>query len=317
MTLRVSILDQSPVVEGGTAADALSATVDLARSADQWNFTRYWVSEHHDVQRFAGGAPEVLMASLLAQTRRLRIGSGGVLMPCRDPGRVTESFRVLTDLHGARVDLGIGRSRAPVALYAEQIDAVRKQLCTGSGAQPEWWLLGMGALVAGTAARVGAGFCFGHFITPKGSKETLEAYREGFERGPGSPVPRGGLAVNVIVADSAARADRLAEAFLLFRSHDNADSLFPSAETVRWHRWTSAERERAAVHRLSLMSGTAEQVAPALHTLAEEHNVDELVINTVTHDYGERQRSFELLAEALELTAGSERAAGCGTGRGR
>jgi alkanesulfonate monooxygenase SsuD/methylene tetrahydromethanopterin reductase-like flavin-dependent oxidoreductase (luciferase family) len=317
MALRVSILDQSPVVEGGTATDALSATVDLARSADHWNFTRYWVAEHHGTRRFAGGAPEVLMASLLAQTRCLRIGSGGVLMPCRDPGRVEESFRVLTSLHGARVDLGIGRSKAPVARYDEQIDNLTEQLRTEFDTPPELWLLGMGTTVAGAAARVGAGFCFGHFITPNASKDTLDVYRRDFVHRPGRPGPQGGLAVNVIVADIAARAHQLAEAFLLFRSRDDADGLFPSTATVRRHHWTSDECERAAVHRSSLVSGTAEQVASTLRTLTQRHNVEELVVNTVTHDYEDRRRSFELLARALDLTADCGRTADCGAGPGR
>jgi alkanesulfonate monooxygenase SsuD/methylene tetrahydromethanopterin reductase-like flavin-dependent oxidoreductase (luciferase family) len=305
MAPRVSILDQSPVVEGGTAADALSATVDLARGADHWGFTRYWVAEHHGLPSFAGCAPEVLMASLLAQTRNLRIGSGGVLVPCRDPDRITDSFRVLTGLHGSRVDIGIGRSRAPVELYDEQIDTLRRQLGTAGGTSPELWLLGMGTTVAATAARVGAGFCFGHFITPRGSTEILDAYRRDFTHRPGEPGPRCGLAVNVITADSAQRAETLAEAFLLFRSRNDltSNAPFPSAVTVRQHRWTSAERERAAVHRSSLVHGSPEQVAAALHALATHHEIDELVVNTITHDYSDRRRSYELLAEALDLAA--------------
>jgi alkanesulfonate monooxygenase SsuD/methylene tetrahydromethanopterin reductase-like flavin-dependent oxidoreductase (luciferase family) len=318
MDLRVSILDQSPVVESGTAAVALSATVDLARSADHWGFTRYWVAEHHGVPSFAGSVPEVLVATLLAQTRNLRIGSGGVLMPCRDPGRIAESFRVLTGLHGPRVDIGIGRSRAPVALYEDQIDTLRQQLGTDPTTSPELWLLGMGATVAATAARVGAAFCFGHFITPNGSTEILDTYRRDFGRQPAGPSPRCGLAVNVIVADSAPRAEQMAEAFLLFRSRKDleADAPFPSAPTVRRHHWTSAERERAAVHRSSLVHGTPAQVATALYTLAAHHEVEELMVNTLTHEYDDRRRSYELLAEALDFTARCGPLARSGVGPG-
>jgi luciferase family oxidoreductase group 1 len=110
MTLRLSILDQSPIPVGGAPAEALIATRRLARSADGLGYHRFWVAEHHGAAGFAGTAPEIMIASLLEHTRRLRIGSGGVLLPRYEPRKVAEVFRVLGALHPGRVDLGIGRA---------------------------------------------------------------------------------------------------------------------------------------------------------------------------------------------------------------
>ncbi|XES01384.1 MsnO8 family LLM class oxidoreductase [Streptomyces sp. S1D4-11] len=130
MTLRLSILDQSPIPAGGAPAEALIATLQLARSAEDLGYHRFWVAEHHGAAGFAGTAPEIMVASLLEHTRRLRIGSGGVLLPRYEPRKVAEVFRVLGALHPGRVDLGIGRaggiSRDFPRRFAEVIDLLGK-----------------------------------------------------------------------------------------------------------------------------------------------------------------------------------------------
>jgi luciferase family oxidoreductase group 1 len=311
MRIPVSILDQSPVVEGATPSDALAATVALAQRADELGIRRFWVAEHHSIPSYASSAPEVLVATLLAKTHDIRVGSGGVLLPRRDPEKVAESFRVLTGLYGPRVDLGIGRSRASAELFDRQIDELRRQLgMDGSGDEqvmpsgtpaPQMWLLGNSSTVVSAATRTGTAFCFGHFINPAGSVEVLRTYRHTYaDRTHPSP-PVCALAVNVIVADLDERARALADAYLLFRSRRDLgqDAVFPSAATVRGHRWTSAEQERAAVHRAALFAGTPDQLATQLGSLVTEHGVDELVVNTLTHEYDDRQRSYVLLADVL------------------
>ncbi|WNV84619.1 MsnO8 family LLM class oxidoreductase [Umezawaea sp. Da 62-37] len=300
MTPRLSVLDQSPIGEGMSAADALEATVRLAEEADALGATRFWVAEHHFSPSFAGSAPEVLAAVLLARTRHLRIGSGGVLLPRYDPTKVAEVFRVLAGLFPGRVDLGVGRAGGPAERFPQQVVELLDGLTAGplmpSGVvPPEVWLLGGGTSSAALAAELGTEFCFAHFLNPAPGVVALDTYR----RGPHTRL--GALAVRVVVAEDESRANALARGLLLWRSRKDLgdDRPLPSAETVRGHRWTSAEMERAEVNSRSLIAGTPEQVRAALARLADAHGVEELVVNTPTHDPADRVRSYRLLADVL------------------
>lgn len=304
MTPRLSILDQSPVGEGMSAADALAATVRLAQVADALGVTRFWVAEHHFSPSFAGSAPEILVAALLARTRHLRIGSGGVLLPRYESTKVAESFRVLAGLFPCRVDLGIGRAGGPADRFPRQVAELleglapdARDLMPSGTVAPEVWLLGGGTSSAALAAELGTEFCFAHFLNPAPGVAALEAYR----RGPHTRL--GTIAVRVLVAEDEATASALARGLLLWRSRKDLgdDRPLPSAETVRGHRWTSAEMERAEVNSRSLIAGTPEQVRSALVRLADAHGVEELVVNTLTHDPEDRVRSYRLLADVLGI----------------
>jgi alkanesulfonate monooxygenase SsuD/methylene tetrahydromethanopterin reductase-like flavin-dependent oxidoreductase (luciferase family) len=288
---RLSILDQSPIGEGSTAADALRASVELAEAADELGVTRYWVAEHHGSPGFAGTAPEILVPILLGATRRMRIGSGGVLLPRYPARKVAEVFSILADLYPGRVDLGLGRAGGPAETFPHDVADLRRWL----GDDPQLWVLGASGSSAALAAEVGTAYAFAHFLNPGPGLESMATYREL------SPAPSSALAVRVIVADTESRANDLAASLLLWRSRKDLgdDRPIPAVETARNHRWTSAELERASFNSRALIAGTPDQVAPILTDLAQLHGTDELIANVLTHDPADRLRTYQLLAQVL------------------
>ncbi|ONI92136.1 luciferase family oxidoreductase [Saccharothrix sp. ALI-22-I] len=306
----MSVLDQSPVPDGGTEAEALRASLALARAAEELGFARYWVAEHHGSAAFAGAAPEVMVGAVLAVTTSMRVGSGGVLLPRYPSVKVAEVFRILSALHPGRVDLGVGRAGGPAADFPRKLVELLARL----GPEPPVWLLGASTGSAELAARLGTAYCFAHFLNSDPGEAAMSRYHAGgsvrgdvaspSSGGDAVPEPRGAVAVRVMVADTAGEADALAEAFLLWRSRRDLghDETLPGSDRVRRHRWTPAELDRAAVNRRTLVHGTAEQARTALIGLADAHGVCELVVNTLTHDPADRLRSYRLLAEAMADT---------------
>jgi len=210
MTLKINVLDQSPIREGGTSQDALNETIDLAKLADDLGFHRFWVAEHHNSESFAGSAPEIMIARIAAETSRIRVGSGGVMMTHYAPLKVAETFRVLHTLAPGRIDLGIGRApgsdlrtmsalqpgpeRYGIHVYPQQIQLVKDLLADASGEAPladnhpfqgiharpagpggpEMWLLGSGPDSAEIAAVTGHPFSYAHFIVGDGGTEGID-----------------------------------------------------------------------------------------------------------------------------------------------
>ncbi|MFJ3308428.1 MsnO8 family LLM class oxidoreductase [Streptomyces sp. NPDC086549] len=301
MSLRLSILDQSPIPAGGAPAEALTATRQLARSADGLGYHRFWVAEHHGAASFAGTAPEIMVASLLEHTRRLRIGSGGVLLPRYEPLKVAEVFRVLGALHPGRVDLGIGRAggiaRDFPHRFAEVIDLLGKPY--PGYTPPAVWLLGAGSGSARLAGALGTRYAFAHFLSPRLSTAALDAFQDSTRHAPAQSA----LAVRAVVAETEAKARELTAGFLLWRSRKDLghNEPFPSSTTVRSHRWSVEEHARACRSSQQLVAGTPKQVKAELTRLAHAHRVDEIIVNTLTHDPVDRLRSYELLAEAFQL----------------
>ncbi|MFF4317101.1 MsnO8 family LLM class oxidoreductase [Streptomyces sp. NPDC001507] len=314
--MRISVLDQSPVGEGHTGADALRASLDLARDADRLGFTRYWVAEHHHSPGFAGSAPEMLAGAVLAATDRIRVGTGGVLLPRYPALKVAEVFAVLSALHPGRVDMGIGRSGGPAGDFPERLRELRALLRPGGPddgpravtavppVPPELWLLGAGAGSARAAGELGVGYAFAHFLVPGPGVQALHAYRSAQARAVPGDGHGGVLAVRAVLADTRARAEELAGSMLLWRARKDLgdDRPLPSTASVRADRWTGLEAERAAERRRSMIFGTPEEVVPRLRALAEEHGVSELMVNTLTQDPADRARSYRLLAEGFGLS---------------
>lgn len=238
--IRLGILDQTLLLPGYTAHDAFKQTMELAQEAEQFGFSRFWVSEHHDSPGIAGSSPEVLLGALGAVTSRIRIGSAGVLLNHYSPYKVAENFRVLEALYPGRVDLGIGRSPGgmPGASRAlrygkpsnseEGVTAALQDLAgflhenlpedhPYSGLQtsppvdttPDVWLLGSGTYSAMRAAELGASFSYAHHISPDGGHETVQRYKESFRPGPFGDKPRVNVGIMVMCADTDDEAERL------------------------------------------------------------------------------------------------------------
>lgn len=241
MGLRLSVLDQSPVPSGSTPADALQNSISLARHVDALGFTRLWYSEHHAMDLLACTAPEILLARIGAETKRIRIGSGGIMLPHYSPFKVVEVFRTLEALYPGRIDLGIGRAPGGGQLETHALRRVRTgplpddfpqqlaellaflhpeqfppnhpfanlRVSPASPGAPDVWLLGSSMWSAVTAAQEGLPYAFAHFFSPIQTRNAIEHYRANFQPSVYRTEPESTLAIGVICADTQAAADRL------------------------------------------------------------------------------------------------------------
>jgi luciferase family oxidoreductase group 1 len=334
-TLRLSVLDQSPIPAGCDAADAFANTVDLARFTEALGYTRYWVAEHHGAGGLAGSAPEILVAHLAAVTSTIRVGSGGVMLPHYSPLKVAEQFGLLETLHPGRIDLGIGRApgsdritsvalqrnrRTPVLDdFAEQIAELRAWF-EGSfpdhhpfGAiaaapipapPPPIWLLTSSGWSARAAASVGVGVAFAHFITPAGGPEAMARYRLEFVPAYAGDLPRTAVGVNVICADSDGEADRVASSARLWRHRISRLGIrgpVPTVEEALADPYQPDRPERAASEIPTSVVGSPERARAEIEAIAAAYGVDEVIVVSITHDHAARRRSYELLAQIFEL----------------
>jgi luciferase family oxidoreductase group 1 len=329
----LSILDQSTIVSGRDAADAIQETLALARLADRLGYARYWLAEHHNSQSHAGSAPEILIAAIAATTRRIRVGSAGVMLPHYSALKVAEQFRALEAIAPGRIDLGLGRApgsdgRTAFALNpnaAQAADNFPAQLrdllgWLGEGLPenhpfravraspevptvPEVWVLGSSDYGAQVAGFFGLPYCFASFITDgQGAQQALSLYRETFSD-KRATTPHAAVAVYALAADSRAEAERLFAPRALWRLFRDRGSFppFPTAEEAAAHPYTEAEQARVDRMRERAIIGTGEEVRDRLAAMASELGVQEVAVLTPCHDKAARARSVTLLAEAFSL----------------
>ncbi|OLL30027.1 luciferase [Burkholderia sp. SRS-W-2-2016] len=332
MTL-LSVLDQTPVIAGHSVADAIAATVELAQLADDLGYTRYWCAEHHGLRGLSNPCPEVMLARLGSVTKRIRLGSGGVMLPYYSPFKVAEQFMMLEALFPNRVDLGVGRApggdmRTAQAVAAgtynrgeifpqqvtELLGLLHGKLSDDHLAQgvllqpqidtrPQLWMLGSSEFGGLLAAQLGIRFAFAHFINAHFGKPVALAYRERFQAGPEAAQPYLAAAVFVICADTEQEAADLEKAVDLRRVQMayGLNEPIPSIEQGIAQEY--GEREQLVIDREKPRSivGTPEQVTERLKDLQEQFQADELMVLTVAGSYRARLRSYELLAEAFQL----------------
>jgi luciferase family oxidoreductase group 1 len=330
--LRIGIVDQSPVPNGSTAGEAVEATLDLARLADRLGYSRYWVAEHHSTNSFAGSAPEVLIPRVASVTERIRVGSGGVMLPHYSPFKVAEQFRMLQTLFPGRIDLGLGRAPAgsgaaaralrygrdaiPVEHFPRQIEHLigwlgetyagdqpgRRVRATPRGTDlPEMWMLGSGGSTAEVAAALGMGYSFAQFISGLDGAAAVRAYREAYRPREGAPEPQANVGVAVICAETREEAERLALSMALWRMRiiRGVDRGIPSPEQALEEFGAAGISPEEAIHDPRGIVGTPGEVRGALRALADHYGVDEVMTVTVTHDLEARRRSYELMAEVM------------------
>jgi luciferase family oxidoreductase group 1 len=338
--MKLSVLDQSPIRAGGTPAAAIRETIELARHCDALGYHRYWVAEHHASDGLAGTAPEILITRIAAETRHLRVGSGGVMLSHYSALKVAEQFRVLEALYPGRIDLGIGRApgsdgRTAMALqtgpYAHGIDQFPHRMAdlvdwlAGSlpvdhpfatvkaqpagPTMPELWVLGSSGESARFAAHFGLAFSHAHFITAQGGPESVDLYRSHFRPSPSLAAPKASIGVFVLVADTEAEAQRLASSRDLWRLRLDKGDLgpIPTVEEAMAYPYTDRDLAIMERNRRRQIVGAPEQVRAALERLADAYGIDEAVIVSICHDEAARRRSYTLLAEAFAL--GTRRAA--------
>ncbi|MBK8071744.1 MAG: LLM class flavin-dependent oxidoreductase [Ramlibacter sp.] len=335
--MSLSVLDQSVAAAGRPQDEAIRHTLALARCCETLGYHRFWVSEHHSHPTIVGTAPEVLMAAIAARTRRIRIGSAGVMLPHYAPLKVAEQFRVLDALAPGRIDLGVGRApgsdrRTSMLLnpdpqaseqFAQQV--LELQAWVGEGVHtggmppghpghgvhalphgttaPVLWMLGSSDYGARLAAQLGVPYAFAYFITDGlGAAEALHLYRSGYRPNDVNPQPHALLCVWALAADTEAEAWHLFKSRARMRMDRNLGRLGPLPAPEHAERaWSEAERAALEQLRQGALVGSGPQVAEKLCALAAQHAVDELAVITWTHDPAAQQRSYELLARELGL----------------
>ena len=308
--MRLSVLDQSPISEGSTGPDALRNTIDLAQLADQLGYHRYWVAEHHGGAMLAGPSPESLIGPIASATDRIRVGSGGVMLPHYSPFKVAESFSLLAGLYPGRIDLGIGRAPGTdgLTMYALQRDRraaapddFPQQMAElmgylndtlpddfpfrhlaralpGLPQKPEVWLLGSSHQSAIWSEEWGLPYAFADFIHPNGGDRADI------------------VCVSAICAESDEEAERLASsgrmAFAMLRM-GRPIPVPPVEKALRFLETRESPSGRRAV------LGSPETVKKGLEEIAKSYDADEVMVVTITHDHEARRRSYELIAEAM------------------
>jgi luciferase family oxidoreductase group 1 len=334
----LSVLDLSPVTTATPGSVALRNSLDLARLADKLGYKRYWVAEHHNLANIGSSAPEIMIGQIAAITSRLRVGSGGVMLPNHAPLVVAERFKVLEALFPGRIDLGLGRAPGtdPVTSYALRVrqdpregddflERFQELLLFERGGFPQThpfrnvravpsdvplppiWLLGSSGYSAELAAAVGMGFAFAHHFADYDAASAMLTYREHFKPQGTLLAPYAILGAGVIAADTDAEAERIATSADLHYARRAKGEYLPlaSPEEAAAYAYAPVDRERIARHRARLVVGGIDTVMARLRALIEATRADELMLTTMVYDHAARRRSYELLAQAFALDAAS------------
>jgi luciferase family oxidoreductase group 1 len=329
MKLKLSVLDQTPIRRGSNAKEALQESVRLVKIAEQLGYTRYWISEHHNIASLAGAAPEVLVARLGAETETIRLGSGGIMLPNHSALKVAENFRLLEALFPGRIDLGIGRAPGGDRLtasqlnpsntfdpqeYVQQLISLKAYLTDDStpgtvhekikaipriDTMPALWMLTSSGESAYLAAQLGMALSFATFINPVGGPEAMDAYRKLFKPSAQLKTPQTSVGIFVFCGDTDEKAEQVQAVMdyrLLSISKGKLDES-PSYASVRNYAYTDDEWRHVMFNRQRMIVGTPDFVKEKLEKLAFSYGADEIIISTFADSFEDRARSYELLAE--------------------
>jgi luciferase family oxidoreductase group 1 len=331
--LRLSILDQTPIRKSSDAHGALQESIQLARLADRLGYTRYWLSEHHNTVTLAGAAPEILIARLAAETKNIRLGSGGIMLPNHSTLKVAENFRLLEALYPGRIDLGLGRAPGGDRLsaqllnpsnkfdpqeYIQQIrdleafltDASTPGTCEGKvraipriDTRPELWMLTSSGDSAYLAAHFGMSLCYAQFINPVGGATAIRSYRDRFQPSAQLAEPRASIGIFAFCSEDPQKVkeiEALVDYRLLSFEKGSYDEI-PTYEAASHYKYTPAEWQRVLFNRQRTAIGTPEQMKEKIEGFRKEFGVDEFVISTFTEHAEDRFHSYELFARLFGL----------------
>jgi luciferase family oxidoreductase group 1 len=331
MTLRLSVLDQSPISEGSTGADALRNSVDLATFAESLGYQRYWVAEHHGTPALACASPEALIGPIGAMTSRIRVGSGGVMLPHYSPLRVAEAFSMFSGLFPDRIDLAVGRAAGtdPTTAFALQRDRrqaapddfpaqlvelmayldddlppdhpfARLGKLPGRPHRPELWLLGSSPQSGIWAAELGLPYAFADFINPNGV-EIAARYRRDFTPSRQQLSPKMIVAVWALCAETEEEARRLASSSKMMFTLFFRGQLIPIPPVEKALEFLAREPQSTTPmpNGRRAIVGAPDTVRAGIEQVARDYEADEVMIVTITHEHAPRKRSYELIAEAF------------------
>jgi luciferase family oxidoreductase group 1 len=327
--MKLSVLEQSSLSEGSSAAEAISNTVALAKELDQLGYSRIWVSEHHNLNILQGSTPEVLLAAIGAQTTRIRLGSGGVMLPNHSAYHIAENFRTLEALYPGRVDCGIGRASGgdsysrsllvptPDAWgdfgdQADQLAGFFHDTCKRAFAMPSItsappiWLLSAGSNADSgrLAAEKGMGLAVALFINPDASAEAGRYYKQNFRPSKEFPEPRVMIAVNAVVAaipEKLQENKKTSDWLRLMRDSGRYPTSVPAPEAMKNVHFGAnelAHLERIANRQIVGLPGEAKK---QILERAKNYDADEVMLTMVTHKLSDKIEGFRLLAEVFGL----------------
>ena len=327
--MKISILDQSPVRQGGTPEQALAETVELAILGDELGYNRFWVSEHHSTAAYAGSAPEVLLGAIGARTKRIRLGTGGIMLPHYSSFKVAEVGLVLSTLFPGRIDLGVGRAigagtdtAAELAeggglrfhRFAEMTKALvdklankryRPKISPRPETSPDVWMLGTSYESAALAGSLGLPYSFALFINPDMDSNILNHYRENFIPSEQFSEPLASLTINVYCADTEEKARQLALSRSLSMLKVATGSGFSGIGSIKdAQNYPYSPQEEHYIQQRAKWDvvGTPAQVKEQIERLAETYSADELMTVSITYDFEDRKRNYQLLADVMGLT---------------
>ena len=328
--LQYSLLDLSPIPEGKTAADALAATVQLARAAEAWGYHRFWLAEHHNMPGIASAATAIVVGHVAAATRTIRVGAGGIMLPNHAPLMVAEAFGTLATLYPGRIDLGLGRApgtdmataralrrhMAPddsfpadvqelIGYLAEGTEAARVRAIPGGGTKVPVWILGSSLYGAQLAAFLGLPFAFASHFAPAMLEEALDIYRASFRPSAYLDQPHAMMAAGVCAAETDDEATYLRSSHLLafarLRTGRPGKLPAPTHDLSEIPPQVRADVEAALG---CSATGSEATVKARLGALLNAFRPDELIVTGMIHDHGARLRSFEIAAKVLEELRG-------------
>jgi len=327
--IKISVLDQSQVNRNSTAHEALMDSGKLVQLADKLGFERYWVSEHHNFKLVAGTTPEVLIPYLASKSERIRVGSGGIMLPNHTALKVSENFGMLATLFPGRIDFGIGRAPGGDRLSAQLLNPLNtfsdkdllQQLIDVQAylrddvlpdtvhekvkaypipeIMPEFWMLTSSGGSAQFAAHFGMALSFAHFINPQGGPEVVAIYRDSFKPSPELAEPQVNVGIFAYCNEDEDRvSDWITEFdYRMLHIEMGATGDLPDLETIKSTDYNMHQRARIAWNRNRFIAGTPDVVEQKLRKLAEEYAVDEIMIATWAENYEDRKHSYELIAE--------------------
>ena len=320
-----SVLDLSNIIQGGTVADALHRSRELARHAEQLGYRRFWLAEHHNMPGIASAATALVIAHVAAGTSTIRVGAGGIMLPNHSPLVIAEQFGTLAALHPGRIDLGLGRApgtdqataralrrgginaadtfpqdvQEQQAYFHPAVPGQVVQAVPGAGLDVPVWILGSSLFGAQLAAALGLPFAFASHFAPDHLERALAIYRHEFQPSAALAKPYAMAAIGVIAADTDAAARRLAtslqQSFVLLRR--GTPGPLPSPVDSMDGLWDPHEQAGVEHAFREAVVGSPETVQRGLDAFLRRTRVDELMVTAAIHDHADRLKSFELVAQ--------------------
>ena len=332
MKIKLSALDQSPIGENSNAKEALKNTITLAKELEKLGYHRFWVSEHHDTKSLAGSSPEILISSIAAQTQKIRVGSGGVMLPHYSPYKVAENFKLLEALYPNRIDLGLGRAPGgmPLVIRAMQqgkniySDDYEDKVLDLVGyiydmmpenhafkdlkatpiidTVPEIHILGSSGGSAGLAAQIGASYAYAQFITGGMGVSSVNWYRDNFKNSIISSAPNTIICSFAICAETEEEVNRQASIMdlALVLVETGRTQGIPSLDTALSYKYSDTEMQIVKRNRKRMLIGTPDKIKEQILNMSEIYKTDEFILINLNTDLNSKINSYKLIIEAFK-----------------